>query len=717
MKLKEKKVVEKIINILLNFFIFIFGVILLISIYTGVQTRILGNDHSDFFGYSLFEVQTGSMADTINAGDWIVVKLTNKVKLNDIITYKSDKNYITHRVIEAYNGTYVTKGDANNAKDEPIYQKQIVGKVVNTLAGFGILRKTLFNPSVLIALVIVLFLFNYALKKSIDEKNKKKKKEINFYSFLSTILEKLIEKIISLMNKLKKYLEAKKEANNAKEVKIIEEAIQENNEQDEEEQKLEENSDSLMDIEEEVKEETDPKPDNEIKLSDQMDFVDEDDLDKTTFYRVIPVDMSEIGDTFLEIAKNEIKESEKKNKENVIAVKVKQEEIKEEVTEDEETLTKINLEALKNKMGAKKSKNIVATVVHIKKEELNELINLLIQNDYKKHVNEATIKDVFVTSYIEAKYYNNYGSENVEYLGKKLVSKIEKVIKEVAKQLIKKNSNKNPKYVESIDFYVNAFKLIASLEQARDSIEETKIKEEFYKKEIANYCDTLDSESVEYICDEIIKIQKNHNLTLNYFLKKLETNMFELNLNKINAKKNIYGLELKHNISFSKVYSDYIVYKTYTEGIIAEDKMPILLTLLLVQITKDMLSFDFNKKYIIHMPVSLYGKEKKMNKLLGMLDDEYVKNNVVFLVSFNDLVANIQSIKKIRKTGYKFAIVFEKDTVLRKKDRGDMYIGDYMFINKKEVDKEKILPFIPQDIVGNVIYDNIIEKVGDFSGE
>ena len=46
--------------------------------------------------------------------------------------------------------------------------------------------------------------------------------------------------------------------------------------------------------------------------------------------------------------------------------------------------------------------------------------------------------------------------------------------------------------------------------------------------------------------------------------------MFDLKFNKLSSRKNMYGLELEHNISFSKVYSDYIIDKTYTEGIIVK---------------------------------------------------------------------------------------------------------------------------------------------------
>ena len=78
----------------------------------------------------MFEVQTGSMKDAINPGDMIIVKSDSDIKLNDIVTYKQGEEFITHRVIEAYNETYVTQGDANNVKDEPITKGQFVGKVV-----------------------------------------------------------------------------------------------------------------------------------------------------------------------------------------------------------------------------------------------------------------------------------------------------------------------------------------------------------------------------------------------------------------------------------------------------------------------------------------------------------------------------------------------------------------------------------------------------------
>ena len=140
MGVESRKVIEKVINIILDIAIFVFGIILLISIYNNVQTKILKNSYSSFFGYTVFGVQTGSMADEINAGDWIIVKKEKNLKLNDIVTYMQDGEFITHRIVESYKNTFITKGDANNTKDAPINREQIVGKVIKILPNFEILR-------------------------------------------------------------------------------------------------------------------------------------------------------------------------------------------------------------------------------------------------------------------------------------------------------------------------------------------------------------------------------------------------------------------------------------------------------------------------------------------------------------------------------------------------------------------------------------------------
>lgn len=85
---------------------------------------------SDLIGYRNFTILTGSMEPVIKPGDIVIIKKVNpaKIKENDIITYKLDATYITHRVIKIKDGNFITKGDNNNIEDSiPVSGEQVVG--------------------------------------------------------------------------------------------------------------------------------------------------------------------------------------------------------------------------------------------------------------------------------------------------------------------------------------------------------------------------------------------------------------------------------------------------------------------------------------------------------------------------------------------------------------------------------------------------------------
>lgn len=756
MTLQKNNLVEKIINFLLNILIFIFGAFLLVSVYTSTQIRFLGNDYANFFGYSIFEVQTGSMADTINAGDWIIVKLTPNVKLDDIVTYKLKGEYITHRVIEIYKGTYITKGDANSAKDEPVDQSQIIGNVVKVFPNFGILRKTLFNPSVLIALIITLFLTGLAFKKNRKEVIKEKPlrfdnnesfnnildidsddlDKLGYYDLDDAIENELgntaVHKTVSvgdnkpLVRQISnnEYKTGKDEVYKDSDLEktIYYRMVSVDGTEVDDKYKSLIQKDESNTVQEDasvskVDSATDTKEYEENKAAIQKDDNDvyrEDELDKTSFYRIVPVDSDEIDTTFLEIAKNELKEAEQKDK-NQEKLQDLGPSPEDDESEDYDRLTKINLDLLKSKKGDKKGKNIIDSVMIIKKDELNELLNTFIERS-KPRVREGRVKDEFINTYVDAKYYDYYGERNLKYKGKSSILKIRSLITEVADELVNNRSD-DVKYKDMVYTYAATFILIANLEQALYSITDIKAKNEFYKKEIIKYYNDSDLSKIEYTMAKIMKIQKEYADILDSFLKNLETNMFVLNYNKLTTKKNMYGLELQHNITFSKVYSDYIIDKTYTEGIIAEDKISVLFTLLSVQLLQDMFLSNFNRKYILYMPNSLYSKQRKLGQLLRMIDDKYAKDNIIILITFDDLLKNKTIIKQYRKMGYKFALVFDEDTGIKEKDRGYIYIADYIFVKKEGDNASKVLPFIPVELLDNIIFEDIIGKIGDFGSE
>ena len=103
--------------------------ILAVAVAVGVVPRVMG-------GQSL-TVLTGSMQPTYSPGDVVVAVPQDNYAIGDVVTFMpkpNDPTLVTHRIVGVQMGEsgteYVTQGDANGAKDEPIQDKQIVGEVM-----------------------------------------------------------------------------------------------------------------------------------------------------------------------------------------------------------------------------------------------------------------------------------------------------------------------------------------------------------------------------------------------------------------------------------------------------------------------------------------------------------------------------------------------------------------------------------------------------------
>ena len=623
----------------------------------------------------MFEVQTGSMKDAINPGDMIIVKSDSDIKLNDIVTYKQGEEFITHRVIEAYNETYVTQGDANNVKDEPITKGQIVGKVVKILPGFGIIRRVLFNPFVLIALIITLYLISSMFRRG---KNMKVK-----------------EFLLKIVNKIKEKLESNGEAN--KEEKNV--SVAQTNKEP-----IILKNEVAEDISIKEVQNKEPEAEEEPLLAkDAKEILENsspEDLDKTIFFRMVSVDKDDVESDY----KTTI-ELEDEEEDFELPIKEETEE-EDEVNQDLEEEIKSKLELLNKKR--KKCKNIVEKIMLLKNEELEEIIKELnLHQDYK--TNEPSIKEYFLKIYIDGKYYNFCGNVNVAYDSKNMVSKIEKLMEQTGEYLKKSYQGKDSKFNEKVEKFTKIFMLLPYLE--KNSSTDMRTRKENFKKKIYQTFkkEYLSEAEATKAANEIVKTQKAYENTRKYLFDKLATNTFKIKYIKVKDEK-MYGVDLDHNINFSKIYSDYIVDKTYQEGIVAEDKVFVLANMLLMEIVNDMLESDFSKKYLLYIPESLYEKEVKLNQLFDLLNDEYAKYAIRILVKYDEIDGNKTIIKNLIKEGFQFVIYFDKKDVLKEKDLKFIYLMDKIIINEKK-ETSKILKTLPKDLKDNCLFDDIATKI------
>ncbi len=199
---KVQKIIGKIVNVLIVLVI----IAIIVCAYSVFSMKVLHNKYVNFFGYSIFEVATGSMEDTIKVGDAVLVKIRDDFNVGDIITYQSGEDFITHRVVSSIDNKVITKGDANNVNDNPIDKNMVLGKVVKILPRVGIWKKVILTPKVIALVLLTLFvfsiLFSYDGSSIKIVASKKAQKEID--QKIEDEVNKEVNKQVAVINRKKK---------------------------------------------------------------------------------------------------------------------------------------------------------------------------------------------------------------------------------------------------------------------------------------------------------------------------------------------------------------------------------------------------------------------------------------------------------------------------------------------------------------------------------
>lgn len=144
--------------------IVVISIMSLIVVINFIQLNILKKEYTNFFGYSVFKVISDSMAPYIRKDDVIIVKITDDIKPGDVITYKLNEDFITHRVESINDDSYITRGDSNNIGDKPVPKKDVVGKEIKIFKKLGIWKDILMTPKVFILLIFTIAIFSSSFK-------------------------------------------------------------------------------------------------------------------------------------------------------------------------------------------------------------------------------------------------------------------------------------------------------------------------------------------------------------------------------------------------------------------------------------------------------------------------------------------------------------------------------------------------------------------------
>lgn len=163
---KFKKTIKLTVDIITNVLIVI---LIMLLMYVGYTRLILKDPASLTKTTSFYKVKTGSMKPTLNIGDYILVEKQDKYEVGDIITYKDNNSYTTHRIAKINNEEIITKGDANNIEDENITLLcNVKGKYIKKINKFGKIYEKIINKETIIITMLFVIILKIGVKLLIE---------------------------------------------------------------------------------------------------------------------------------------------------------------------------------------------------------------------------------------------------------------------------------------------------------------------------------------------------------------------------------------------------------------------------------------------------------------------------------------------------------------------------------------------------------------------
>jgi len=135
------------------------GLVLAAGVWMILSKFWLKTEIPSVLGYAPVYVLSGSMEPTFSAGDMIIIHLKDQYEPGDVVTFYSDGELVTHRIVGESAEGFTVKGDANNVRDEePVSRADVVGKLVFVLPHAGSAASFFRTPQGLIILAALLLL-------------------------------------------------------------------------------------------------------------------------------------------------------------------------------------------------------------------------------------------------------------------------------------------------------------------------------------------------------------------------------------------------------------------------------------------------------------------------------------------------------------------------------------------------------------------------------
>ena len=291
--------------------------------------------------------------------------------------------------------------------------------------------------------------------------------------------------------------------------------------------------------------------------------------------------------------------------------------------------------------------NIIEKHINNVQKRLKKYNSIIFKSKYDKW-----ISDELIQTYIEARYYNYGTNEKIKFFYKRIYD----ALLRKGELLVKKE----PRKKELIDNTIPFFQYYFYFDFVRNTNNIDKIIESIAEKRIfrLNLKSAVEDENFK---KELSELVKNDIKDVKELLISFGSKDFDLSINRYSYNNNYCNVSLNYYFDFPPIFSEQIIEEIFNTDIVAEDKLFVEYPMVAVEALKDILSGNFERKFICDFAPALFGKKSKINQILQLIDNQAAQDKMYLKISYDDFLKNKDNVFTTIRKGYKFALYTEEN--------------------------------------------------------
>ena len=319
--------------------------------------------------------------------------------------------------------------------------------------------------------------------------------------------------------------------------------------------------------------------------------------------------------------------------------------------------------------------NLANKYIELTKKQINEYLKLVFGNKFiRKYC------DIYTKKYIDIRYYNFYDYDTSRTLRKKILDNLRDLSEELEIDDIE-----NRDIIEEMCVFFYYILYFDNVIRSKD-IEKTIEKIAKLRKRVLGKQD-------ENFEKELLKIVKQYKVEKEKLLAKFDTEEFYIKLTNYPKKLNVYRVNLKYNLKFPLVYSEFAINKAFNVGLINEDKLLIEYYLVTKKVLEDILRQNFTKQYVLEFADKLLEKPNKLKNLLNIIDNTGIKDKVSIKIKYELFEENKEKIYELMQNGYKITVILDNSFKADYKTIETLRVFKYVIVNKDLKNYDEIISY------------------------